>query len=462
MVGRFNDEAGQLPALVAIGAKMKGRIQLNVLRKLRDERGVSSVIVAMSLIAVFGASMLSVDAGNMWQTRRNIVTATDATALQQASYFAYRTPAGRPGTSENCPTAIVDAWTDYLFRNGGSGTTPISCVATWGTNGVGYVVVQGKKVSKTRLGGLLGIGDTQPFSMSAAAWGFVGSLHPRPMGLCFMNDHFRQWQAYYNALQTGDIVTQNLYESMEDQGDVGHPASITLPTKGKGKGKGGGGGGGGGTVDPSPWLIPPKDGIIDYPDYGNRVDGVVHRVYFTKDNPDECGNQVPGNWGFMDFNGGSNQNQQELGTWIRYGYDENMVGVDDCDGDGGTRGGETGDTCYGDPGSSGQSLEDGLQLLVDNQVKFAIPIYDSATLQGSNAVYSIHAFVGVILRGFNMGNSESQRYFDFQFTTLQVSGICCSDQPAGGIDTGIRGFKLCDVDHDTQAGQTVATRCAIS
>lgn len=404
---------------------------VSLLRRLRnDERGISSVIAAFSLVALFGAAVLSLDAGNVWQTRRNIVTATDAAALEQARTFS-KLP-GFAGSGVPCPIT----YTDYLLRNGGAGTEPIGCTAHYVTSGTGYVTVEARKAARTRFGGLFGIGDTSPYSMSAAMWGFVSKVDGlRPMGLCSNNGHFREWIAF----KTG-LIDEAAYLALRGTEDVGTADG----------------------PDPDPYLDPPRDGKIDYPTYP-AIPGVVHRVYFTTDSPDECPSvpgekATPGNWGWMDFNGGSNADP-ELIRWIRYGYSDNPVGVNDCDGDAGTPGGESGDTCNGTTGSRGGSVEDALEELVDNQTKFAIPIYDTASGPGNNAQFGIYAFVGVILRGFEVNGAESRRYFDFDFVDLQLSGNCCISTAPSGVDTGIRGIKICAVDHDTKASQTVATRC---
>lgn len=406
------------------------RIRLN-----KDERGISAVIVAVSLVGIFGAAMLSLDAGNMWQTRRNIVTATDATALQQAKVYAFQ-PGQAEGTTEKCPTDVGDSWTDYLLRNGGQGTTPIDCDVVWGVNGTGYVVVQGRKLSQTRLGGIVGVGDTQPYSMSASQWGFITEAEGlRPMGICSANDHFRQWIALQNKQ-----ITQAQYDAMNDAGeDVGGPDG----------------------ADADVFFDAPADGVIDYPTYPSTT-SVVHRIYFTKESPDDCGATAPGNWGWIDFNDTGNSTAT-LVNWILYGYQE-PVGINDCDADynpGPPAAGEQGDTCNGETGSGGNSVGNALQTLVTNETKFAIPIFDSAAATGNTAEFGMHAFVGVILRGYRVTGAQAQRYFDFEFVNLQTSGNCCTSTPQT-VDTGLRGIKICDVDHDLSGLppiQAAAAKC---
>src|SRR6266487_3449559 len=65
---------------------------MRTLRK--DERGITSVVVAVCLVALIGAAMLTIDAGNVWSTRREIITGTDAAALDAAQLFnsGFKTP----------------------------------------------------------------------------------------------------------------------------------------------------------------------------------------------------------------------------------------------------------------------------------------------------------------------------------------------------------------------------------
>lgn len=52
------------------------------------ERGAVALMVSVSLIALFGFVALSVDIGNAWQNRRQLVNATDASALAAAQEYA--------------------------------------------------------------------------------------------------------------------------------------------------------------------------------------------------------------------------------------------------------------------------------------------------------------------------------------------------------------------------------------
>src|SRR5436190_17738181 len=96
---------------------------MSVIRRLREERGVSSVILAVSLIGLLGAAMLAVDAGSVWATRRRIVTATDAGALGAARMFeaglADPCTGGGQTAGENEATTIMSSNASNAEHNTG-------------------------------------------------------------------------------------------------------------------------------------------------------------------------------------------------------------------------------------------------------------------------------------------------------------------------------------------------------
>lgn len=340
------------------------------MNRARDERGVAAVMVALSLTAIFAALLLTLDAGNLWQTRRNIVTATDAAALQAAHKAALT------GTATAC-----NSWTTILNSNTNNSVSPGACTVTRVTSSSGYVTITASKSSKVVFGGPLGVGDTSAYSMSTAEWGNLTSvLDARPIGLCSQESSVQQW------LGTGTSTD----------------------------------------VQPSPG---------------------VYRIPFDKI-AGACGT-APGNWGFIDFNGGSNSNS-DLKDWLENGY-SSQVAPNDCNADG-----VLGDYCNADTGSSGGSISPSLDYLVSSAHPFALVIYDTATGNGSGVQYKVNSFVGVILRGYklNGGGGNKSDYLDLEFTNLIWRGGCCT---SSGTNTGLHGIKLCSADHDPVA---VATRCS--
>jgi Flp pilus assembly protein TadG len=60
-----------------------------------DERGATAVIVVLSLIALFGLVVLTVDVGQLLFQRRGMVNASDAAALAAAQTWASTIPTSR-------------------------------------------------------------------------------------------------------------------------------------------------------------------------------------------------------------------------------------------------------------------------------------------------------------------------------------------------------------------------------
>src|SRR5207245_11119708 len=73
------------------------------IRPLRDERGIAAVFLAVTMVTLFAVGALAIDAGSVWTARRNLITGTDAAALDAARYFLSR--AGDPCTSGRISTA---------------------------------------------------------------------------------------------------------------------------------------------------------------------------------------------------------------------------------------------------------------------------------------------------------------------------------------------------------------------
>lgn len=388
----------------------------------RDEKGASIVIIGVSLLAVFGAAVLSVDAGNMWQSRRNIITASDASAHQEARTAALL------GGDQACQDG--GAWEDILAENAGSDVNPIDCeVVPVGDDGAGYVVVEADQPVDFRFAPILGIGDSNAFSLSAAQHGFTDTIEEglRPMAFCAQNSDVQEW---IDGTGTGDPY---------------HAAN-------------------------------------------------VYHLTWTKDNPDACGgDDTPGNWGWMDLDSGSNQNADNK-TWVESGYgDENCsngcsgevkIGEcdtgqsadqqDGCDGTTGARAANNDHDC-GQQSTLGAALD----CLIDSGEVFFVPVYESATGNGSTADFEVVQFLGVRLIDFCLtsngkcedghgdpdhtdypGGDSLEDYFDLEFVDAIVSGTCCLSAPPGGIDTGLQTITLCGVDHDPLGETALEERCA--
>lgn len=163
--------------------------------------------------------------------------------------------------------------------------------------------------------------------------------------------------------------------------------------------------------------------------------GVIYRIYYGKDDqPDACGGEdVPGNWGILDFDGGANR-QNDIKDWTRNGYPGTVT---------------IGDNVEGDTGAYSNSLNNELNFLLTVD-SFGLPIFDVATGNGANAEFHIVNFAAARLDGFKTTGPQADRYFDIEFLDEVVQGT--GGGPANGLGAYVIG--ICAVD-----GVNAATAC---
>ena len=159
---------------------------------------------------------------------------------------------------------------------------------------------------------------------------------------------------------------------------------------------------------------------------GPSGDSGTIRITYGKSQPNACGANVPGNWGIQDFDGGSNSNN-DTKTWTHDGYPGTV---------------SIGANVPGDTGAFSNSLNSELTYLKTTGQPFVLPVFDSATGNGSNAKFHIVAFVYVKLIGFETTGAQAARYLDLVFTKGVISGTCCA---TSGINTLVRAIRICDV-----------------
>ena len=149
-------------------------------RRLRDERGIASLMVGVSVVAIFGSAAIAVDLGHLWSSRRHIITATDASALAAASEYALAGDgcATAPGyIGDNDPDASVLACTPYFS----------------GPNS-GYVAVTAETPVDYAFASLIGVPDRAVKSSTTASWGLPSGMNGlRPFGLCEDDPNFQSW-----------------------------------------------------------------------------------------------------------------------------------------------------------------------------------------------------------------------------------------------------------------------------
>lgn len=149
---------------------------------VRDERGIASLMVAVSAVAVFGSAAIAVDLGNLWASRRNVITATDAAALAAAADYAV----GKSGCAI-APGYVTDNDADAAAN---------SCDPVLVGPSTGYVTVSADTPVDYAFAGILGIPDRRVGSATAAGWGIPSGVNGlRPFGLCRDDPNFVAWVA---------------------------------------------------------------------------------------------------------------------------------------------------------------------------------------------------------------------------------------------------------------------------
>ncbi|MFA5787959.1 MAG: pilus assembly protein TadG-related protein [Actinomycetota bacterium] len=400
-----------------------------LMTRLRDERGVSAIIVAITLVLLFGAAALSIDAGSLWKTRRQLITDTDAAALAAARYIATHGVVACQDAWLNGKSSAAFAEANQIYKLNQDSPqdlldfqfTPLPsdmCVTT----PAGHVRVKGQLPAPLTFAPVLGFADSaQVSSSSTAQEGPPGTLvGVRPIALCSANAHYAAWDYFWNKyrrpMTPGDFQS-DLALALLDPYSGDHP-----------------------TVSPPPFNDP-------YPS-----SAVVHRVSFGKNAGIGClaitkGKAVtPGNWGWLDFDPPSG-GDKELRGRLENGY-SGGVGLPPSECSDGNSG------CPPEPGAAGGSTNTALQsikcdesLTWDKCFSFPVVIYSTVIGSGQNVSYQQVAFAAVVLRGWswNMTGQASNDFFDFEFVGLVTSeGSIINPQPGGQSDVML--VQLCGVD----------------
>lgn len=115
------------------------------------------------------------------------------------------------------------------------------------------------------------------------------------------------------------------------------------------------------------------------------------RLPFEKTKDGDCG-PAPGNWGVIDFDGGSNPTG-DVQNWIEFGYDEEV---------------DLGplSVLSGEPGNlGGGAFESQLDAIVGETI--LLPVYTAAVKSGDNADFTITEFISVRFCGWRTSNTKS-------------------------------------------------------
>lgn len=147
-----------------------------------DERGATAVIVALSLVALLGLVVLTVDVGQLLFKRRSMVNSSDAAALAAAQSCADL-------GDTDVPEAMADA---FALNNTGSAiTAPSNIVDMVGCDGppFGHVTVEYTTSQDLFFAGVLGAnGPATVRTRATAGWGPAGGANPLPIVVYVGND----------------------------------------------------------------------------------------------------------------------------------------------------------------------------------------------------------------------------------------------------------------------------------
>ncbi|MFP4176132.1 MAG: pilus assembly protein TadG-related protein [Planctomycetota bacterium] len=148
-----------------------------------------------------------------------------------------------------------------------------------------------------------------------------------------------------------------------------------------------------------PFGIPEED-VKDW-SYGDSITVPV---------PDQPAhpNSAPGNWGWLDIDGGS-KGVPEMKEWIEDGYDEEIV-LNTSD--------EDGTTCTFMEGSPGlrSTLKNSIDQIVGEDV--VCFIYDDVSGQGANTKYRIVGFVAMRITDVQWGQGNKESHLKARFLDM--------------------------------------------
>ena len=207
-----------------------------------NERGSVSVLLAVCMAVVIGAGAIVIDAGQIWSSRRELVTAADAAAFAAAAAYAEY--------GDGC-TSIAAS---YVAANTDSGSMA-SCTRT-GSGTLGTVTVSVQETVNHQLASFLGRPSTNVDAASTVYFGAASGLTGlRPFGLCSESDGFQAWQAsghsttqVFRIYYTKDSQSQcggnvpgnwalidfnggsNTLSELRDWVANGYPGEVTVPT----------------------------------------------------------------------------------------------------------------------------------------------------------------------------------------------------------------------------------------
>ncbi len=153
---------------------------------LREERGVTLVIVAILIVAIFGMLTLVIDVGGLLVKKRSLVAAADSAALAAAESCAVgrSNPLHPGGPAAGDPEAVADQFAAKNATGLNSGSTnilPAPLTVGCETQPTGRVTVTYTAPQEIFFGPVIGTGNSTNITANATAeWVPGGATNPMP------------------------------------------------------------------------------------------------------------------------------------------------------------------------------------------------------------------------------------------------------------------------------------------
>lgn len=176
--------------------------------------------------------------------------------------------------------------------------------------------------------------------------------------------------------------------------------------------------------------------LIDHP----PTTETVIKIPYEKDQPDACGAEedIPGNWGFIDFDGGNNSTD-DTKDWVENGFPDPIELSD-----------HSVTTCVGEPhcyeGLPGAptGVHPELNALRLSGQDFTVPLFNYVEDNGANALFHLVGVINVRLSDYKLTGDQATWYFEFIVLPGDlITGTCCNGT---GEYTGNKVIILCGVD----------------
>lgn len=322
-----------------------------MMRRTRGDGGAVAVIVAIMGVFLTGMLAFAADLGNAYSTQRRLSTAADGAALAAAQQLADLNAGcggAVSGAKSSAALAVADDYSTNRNAPGSSlqsGTNGFSLACPASSSG-GLVTVGNSQQVDYAFGNLFGVASSRPTGRATAQYGPAKTVTGlRPFGLC------------QNSAEVAALLASGAAFPLDDDASFALRPTVRL------------------TID-------------------RTVSGA-------------CGT-AGGNWGVLDFDGGSNPEGDTI-DWVKNGYGKELDLV--------------GGTLSGDPGApSGGALQNAMIDTVGKTI--TLPIYDSVTANGNGAAFHITGFVSAQLCGWKFGNKSSGSACS---TILPVGGASAPD-----------------------------------